>query len=254
MFFYSSKILHFLLSPVTWILIILVTALGLKNKKKARRVLISAVCVFFVFTNSFIADEFVRLTETPMISESQLSKYDAGIVLGGGMVTIDRDMDRLIFQQNTDRVMQAVLLYKKGIIRKILLSSGSGSIVFKDMLEASLLKKYLVETGIPLNDILVDTLSRNTYENAVNTARIIHDSLAGGKFLLITSALHMSRAKACFKKQGIEVDIFPTSKMTGSRRWDIAFLLVPEVSNLVVWEKLLHEWLGYITYKFAGYI
>jgi uncharacterized SAM-binding protein YcdF (DUF218 family) len=253
MFFYISKILHFLLSPLTWIIILLVVSLLLKNKIKAKRVFTSALCVLFVFSNSFIVDEFVRITETAMVSEKQLGRYDAGIVLGGGMVTIDRENDRLIFQKNTDRFLQTIHLYKRGIIRKILLSSGSGSLVFDDILEASLLKKYLIELGIPDKDILVDSLSRNTYENAVNSSKIINDSLKGGKFLLITSALHMARAKACFSKQGISVDVFPTSKMTGGRRWDIGHLLVPDAGNFERWEELLHEWMGYLIYKIAGY-
>jgi uncharacterized SAM-binding protein YcdF (DUF218 family) len=255
MFFFVSKILDFLLSPVIWILILLVTSLLLKNQKKARRVLISAVFIFFVLSNSFIVDEFVRLTESPMVSDEQLGNYDAGIVLGGGMVTIDRADDRLIFQQNTDRFLQAIRLYKKGKIKKIMLSSGSGSLVQKDILEAALLRRYLTETGIPVKDILIDSLSQNTHENAVNSAAILHDSLPGGKFLLVTSALHMKRAKACFKKQGVETDIFPTNKCTGKqRRWDLNFLLVPDAENLIKWEKLFHEWLGYLVYFFAGYI
>jgi len=253
-FFYISKILHFLISPLTWILILLLTALLLKNSRKARRVLIAAVCIFLFFSNSFIVDEFVRLSETQMVMDEQLGTYDAAIVLGGGMVTIDRPHQRLIFWDNSDRLMQVIRLYKKGIVKKMLFSSGSGSIVYSDIREAALLKHYLAEIGIPDKDILVDSLSNNTHENAVNSAGILRDSLPQGKFLLITSALHMARAKACFKKQGIDADIFPTSKMSGKRRWDIGFLLVPDVANIATWERLLHEWLGYVVYYIAGYI
>jgi uncharacterized SAM-binding protein YcdF (DUF218 family) len=254
MFFELSKILQFLISPLIWILILLLTALIIKNRKKSVRLVISALCMFFFFSNSFIVDEFIRMTETPMVYDEQLGYYDAGIVLGGGMVTIDRTGDRLIFQDNTDRVLQAIHLYKAGRIKKILLSSGSGSMVFKDMLEGALLKRFLIDDGIPQKDILVDSISRNTYENAVNSAQILRDSLPGGKYLLITSALHMSRARACFIKQGIIVDIYPVSKRTGQRRYDIGFLLVPNVENLEMWENLLHEWFGFIVYKMKGYI
>lgn len=254
MFFEVSKILHFLLSPIIWILVMLLTALILRNKKRSRQLLIAAVSAFIFFSNSFIVDEFTRVTEMPMIPDSQLGTYDAGIVLGGGMVTIDRSGDRLIFQENTDRILQAIHLYKKGRIRKILLSSGSGSIVFKDMLEGALLKRYLIETGIQGKDILVDSLSRNTYENAVCSAKLLTDSIPVGKYLLITSALHMARAKACFLKQGLTVDVYPVSKKTGQRRWDIGYLLVPEVENIEAWQKLLHEWVGYLVYDIKGYI
>jgi uncharacterized SAM-binding protein YcdF (DUF218 family) len=175
-------------------------------------------------------------------------------VLGGGMVTSDEESDRLIFQQNTDRILQAVRLYRTGHVKKILISSGSGSIVYKDMLEAALLKRYLLETGFPAADLWVDTVSRNTYENAVHSARMLNDSLPNGKFLLITSALHMHRAKACFARQGIVADEYPVSKKTGKRRWDLGYLLVPDVENFMSWEKMLHEWVGYLTYRIKGYL
>lgn len=255
MFFYFSKILHFFVSPLSWIMILLVLALWWRNRPRGRRLLVAAVSLFFIFSNSFIVGELARLSEIPMVSRDEQKSYDAAIILGGGMVTIDRPADRLIFQQNTDRVLQAVMLYKKGVVKKLLLSGGSGSMVYKDMLEAPLLKRYLVLTGISPEDILIDSLSRNTHENAVNSAKILHDSIPGGSFLLITSALHMKRAQACFTEQGVATDAFPANKITGQhRRWDVAYLLVPNFENFSLWEKLLHEWIGYLAYLMAGYV
>lgn len=254
MFFILSKIFYFLLSPLIWCLLLLLLGLVLRKHKRSRGMLIASLIMFFVFSNSFVVDEFMRMTEEPMVSMESIGTYDAGIVLGGGMVTYDQEFKRLIFHDNTDRVLQAELLYKQGRIKKILLSSGSGSLVFRDRLEAPLLRDYLVQSGIPAADILVDSTSDNTRENAVNSSRLLNDSLPGGKFLLITSALHMSRAKACFVKCGLQPDVFPVSKKTEKRRWDIGYLLVPEPANLVVWNKLLHEWIGTIIYKFNGYI
>jgi uncharacterized SAM-binding protein YcdF (DUF218 family) len=255
MFFEFSKILDFLLSPLIWGLILMLAALVLRNKVKARRLFISSFVILLFFSNSFIVDEFVRLTEAPLPVKQCICKpYDAGIVLGGGLVMEDEETGTLIFQQNTDRMLQAVKLYKQGKIKKILLSSGSGSVVFKDALESSMLRSYLIDIGIPAGDILVDSVSRNTYENAVCSAKILTDSLPGGDYLLITSALHMKRAQACFLRQRILTVAYPVSKKTGYRRWDIGYLLVPNVENFRTWEKLLHEWVGYLVYEIKGYV
>jgi uncharacterized SAM-binding protein YcdF (DUF218 family) len=237
-----------------WILFFFLLGMVLYRRKVSRKLLIAALCMFFIFTNSFITDEMIRITEAPMITLEDSTTYDAGIVLGGGMVTIDRPMDRLIFQDNTDRVLQAVELYKKGRIQRILLSSGSGSMIFSDIYEGALLRRFLIDTGIPDSVILVDSTSRNTHENAINSVQLLNDSLPNGKYLLITSAMHMYRAQACFSKLGCETTAFPVSKKTGDRRWDLGFLLVPEVENLRQWEKLLHEWVGILMYKMNGYI
>ncbi len=254
MFFALSKILDFLLSPMIWIMLFFLLGMILHKRKISRKLLITALCIFFIFTNSFLTDEMLNLTERPMVKLNDGVTYEAGIVLGGGMVTIDRSMDRLIFQENTDRMLQAVQLYKEGRIKKIILSSGSGSMVFRDMYEGALLRRFLVQTCIPPQDLLVDSSSRNTRENAINTVQLLKDSVPHGPYLLITSALHMERAQACFKKLGCETTAFPVSKKAGERRWDPGYLLIPQVENLRVWEKLLHEWVGSIMYKINGYI
>ncbi|MCK5170902.1 MAG: YdcF family protein, partial [Bacteroidales bacterium] len=145
-------------------------------------------------------------------------------------------------------------LYKKGIINKILISGGPGNLVFRDQYEAVLLKEFLLSIDIPEAHILVDSVSDNTHENAVFSANIIKQELNEGKYLLITSSIHMKRAKACFKKEGIIVDIYPTNKHAGPRRFQLDHLFLPDHINLLVWDKLIHEVLGYIVYDVIGYI
>lgn len=253
MFFEVSKILHFMLSPVTWIGILLLLSLIRFKRRFGKSLLIGTWVAFLFFSNSFIVDEFMRISEYGSSEETDTEVYDAGILLGGGMVT-STSGGELIFQQNTDRLLQAIDLYQKGRIRKILISSGSGSMVFRDMLEGALLRRYLISIGIPDSVILVDSVSRNTYENAVQSARIIRDSIPQGKFLLITSALHMPRAIACFRKQGIFPVAYPVSRKVGPRRWDPGYLLLPNPENFMVWEKLLHEWTGYLVYRMKSYL
>ncbi len=253
MFFIISKITAFLLAPLTWIILLLLAGLIVKNAKRKKRLFIAtAFCAVF-FTNPAIIDEILRCYEEPYIVNDKTATYDAGIVLGGGMVTIDFIHDRLIFHENTDRFLQALHLYKNGQIKKIILSGGSGSIVFKDFLEGPLIRRYLVDIGVPDSAILVDSTSNNTHQNAVNCAEIIKAKCDGGRYLLITSALHMKRAKACFIKQGIMVSPYPTNKYVGPRRTDIGYYLVPEAEALIRWEKFIHESLGYLIYKIMRY-
>jgi uncharacterized SAM-binding protein YcdF (DUF218 family) len=227
-----------------------------KNPKRKKRFLLSAIIMFLFFTNSVIVDEAIRFWEMPMKKNSELQKYDVGIVLGGGMVNIDRMYDnRLIFQSSTDRILQALDLYETGTIDKILISSGSGSIVFKDMLEASLLRNYLLKIKVPDSAIIIDSTSKNTFENAVNSVKILKEKYPNGKFLLITSSTHIRRAQACFKKQGLKFDIYPTNKIVSDvRRWDLSYLFVPNIECFSYWEKLIHELIGYFSYKIMGYV
>ncbi|MEI6123731.1 MAG: YdcF family protein [Bacteroidota bacterium] len=254
MFFIISKLGAFLLSPLTWVVLLLLCGLVIRNSKRARHYYLAGFIAFMFFTNAPIIDELVRAWEEPMMIPAANEHYQAGVVLGGGMVTIDTDYDRLIFRENTDRFLQAFSLYKNHIIKKIIISGGSGSLVFKETIEATLIKRYLTDVGVPLSDIIIDSTSNNTYENAVNCTKIIGSRYQTGRFLLLTSALHMRRAAACFGSQGQCMVMYPVGKMVGKRRTDIGYYLLPDTEALIRWEKYLHEVLGYLSYTFMGYI
>ncbi len=255
MFFVISKILGYLLTPLLWIIVLIVLALFQREHRKTKRYLSIALGLSLFFSNNFLADEFMRMWELPVVREAQLAPvYDAGIILGGGMIQQDSQTGRLIFRSNTDRFLQAMDLYKKGRIKKMVISGGAGHLLYRNMLEASLLKKYLVGIGIPEQDILVDSLSDNTLQNAVNTAKILKEHIPGKNLLLITSSSHMRRAMACFTKQGMHCTPYPTNKMTGRRVYSFQHLFVPEIRSILFYDTLIHECLGYVVYKVIGYI
>ncbi|OPZ97569.1 MAG: hypothetical protein BWY70_01456 [Bacteroidetes bacterium ADurb.Bin408] len=150
--------------------------------------------------------------------------------------------------------MQAVYLYRENRIKKILISGGSGSLIFRDMREAVFLNDFLVNTlKIPQEDILTDTVSDNTYQNAVESARIIKEHFTNPKVMLITSAFHMRRSKMCFKKQGLNVIMYSTDLTTGPRRYQFEHLFMPSMQSLVQWNKFFHEIIGIVMYKIMGY-
>lgn len=257
MFFVISKILSYLLSPLFWILALMILSFFIKNRKKSRRILLVTIVLFYLLSNHFIVDEFMRVWEEPMTEYKDLAKeYDVGVVLGGYLVTIDKKYDRLIFKKNTDRILQAVDLYNNKKIKKILISGGPGNIIYHDMYEAPLLKRFLMSLGIPDTSILVDSTSNNTYENAVNSKKIINENFPENiKALLITSSLHMRRAAGCFRKQNIDFDKFPTDKYIGeNRRYNVEQLFIPDLDSFIYWRMFIHEFTGYYIYKMMGYI
>lgn len=255
MFFILAQVFSFLLNPVTWIVALLLIAVFIKNTIWSRRCLKYAVILILFFTNFFIADEVARLWEYPVTSNSELARsYDVGIVLGGGMITIDKQYDRLTFRNNVDRILQAVSLYKEGRIKKMLISSGSGSLVYRDMLESSLLKKYLITIGIPDSAMIIDSLSDNTHQNAINSAILLKKYAPGGKYLLITSSVHMRRAIGCFRKEGVQVTPYCTNQITGKRIFDFGHYFIPNLEALTNWEKIIHEIAGYMMYFVFGYL
>ena len=255
MFFIISKLYSFLLTPFVWLFLLMLIMLITKNQKRLKKLMIITFCIFYFFSNSFIAGEFVDLWEFNMTPKEKLAQsYDVGIVLGGGMIQIDKKLNRLIFRNNVDRIMQAVDLYKEGRIKKILISSAAGTLFERYQNESKLMKPFLVRIGIPAEDILIDTLSDNTRQNAVQCAKILKKDFPGGKYLLITSAFHLRRANGCFRKVGLNVTPYATNKITGIRKYYFDYLFIPNLEALNNWNSLTHEVFGYIVYAVMGYV
>jgi len=135
-----------------------------------------------------------------------------------------------------------------------LISSGSGNLFNPDSREALIVQKYLLEIGIPSRDILVESESRNTRQNAVNSAEILNKSYPNGKFILVTSGYHIPRAEKCFKKLGIDVTLYGVDHYAGFRKYSLRNILLPKTYALFKWDLLIHEWVGMVSYKIMGYV
>lgn len=252
MFFLLSKLLAFIIAPLTWIITLLFVSLFSKDEKRKKKCLRWALGLTLFFSNAFIFDECMRNWEIPATKYGDLKTYDNGIVLGG-ILTYDEEYDRLQFQRGADRLLQAIELYKHGFIKKIIFTGGSGSILHPDKKEGMFVKRYLLTLGIPEQDFFIENESRNTHENAVMTKQLIDDKNIKGDFLLITSAFHMRRSLACFKKAEITVVPYSTDRYSGPRKFEFDHLLIPNFSAINDWNNFLKELVGFITYKIMRY-
>lgn len=253
MFFILSKIIAFLTVPFTWIIGYVLWGVFAKKKHNKQVAFITAAFLTLLFTNSIIFDEFMRVWEFDGKTKEEVAHHDVGIVLGG-MVAYNMDLERISFRRGSDRLWKAVELYKMGKLDKLLLSGDSGSLIEDGLNEAQQLKAYLVQLGIPAEDILTETRSRNTHENAIETAKTLKNHPEFDSYLLITSGYHMRRAKACFDKVGLKVDTYSTDLYTGKRYLTFERLFIPNIEVMKNWNLLSHEITGYVVYKLMGYI
>jgi uncharacterized SAM-binding protein YcdF (DUF218 family) len=254
MFFILSKILYYLLLPFTWIILIMGIVIFSKKAKVKKLASISAFTLLLFFSNDFIINEILlswEIQAKPILDYSD--DYDLGIILTGVTSTDKKPSDRTYFHKGADRVMHPVQLYKLGKIKKILVSGGSGRLVDVEIKEAESIARVLRDSGIPEEDIMLELNSNNTYENAKFSAEIIKEKFSGKKLLLITSAFHMRRAKACFDKQGLYPDVFPGDFYTFERKYS-PDVFIPNAYALSKWETFIKEIAGMLMYKLAGYI
>ncbi len=256
MFFILSKILAFIIQPIMWLVGASGWAVFTKNALKKRKILRGAFFMMVVLTNPFLMHQTYRFYETPPVAISSLrDTFDIGIVLGGFSNFETPADDRLNFNQAANRLTDALVLYKKGIVRKLLISGGDGNLLGGKSLEALKVQPFLLEMGVRQEDILLESNSRNTHENALFSKQLI-DSLYPNtsKLLLITSASHMPRSMGCFRKVGLKVLAFPAHFVGKKPSWDTSYWLKPDAQAFMNWESIIKEWVGYVVYSLQGYI
>lgn len=253
MFFILSKILQFVINPMVWIVFIFVLTLFTKSIRKKRKRLIGGICVLLFFTNGLLSELAFKSYEGEPKPIENLEVYDVGVILTGVVQTRMKPRDRVYFSKGADRVTHALHLYKIGKINRVLISGGSGEVIGEKYPEADLIKGFLIMSGVPDQDILVDNKSRNTRENALFSAEILEKEEGVNKVLLITSAFHMTRAKGCFEKVGLQVDTFKTDFRCPPLEITFSSILIPSSEAIGKWSVLIHELVGLATYRLLGY-
>ena len=151
--------------------------------------------------------------------------------------------------QYADRLVHAVALFKAGKADYILLSGGSAP---GSRSEAHLMQDVLAIMGVPASALILEDQSRNTHDNAVNSAALLK-ARGMTRILLVSSAFHMRRADALFKRQGLDVIPAPTDFQQVILKATLP-AGIPGVKNLYRTTEALHEFVGYEVYRLRGWL
>ncbi|SFA89808.1 Uncharacterized SAM-binding protein YcdF, DUF218 family [Rhizobium sp. NFR07] len=175
------------------------------------------------------------------------------IVLGGVFESeVTSARGGIEFNQAADRFVEALRLALKYPQSRILISGGDGSFsgVYEGEAQAS--ERFFTAFGVPADRMVKDNTSRTTYENTVNTAQLLE---AGGlkDCVLITSAFHMPRSLALFKKAGIAVTPWPVDFRT-SGKITLGLDFTQPALNAQLTATAVREWMALIGYRIAGRI
>jgi uncharacterized SAM-binding protein YcdF (DUF218 family) len=133
---------------------------------------------------------------------------------------------------------------------RLIFTGGTASLRDVADTEASAVRQLWLALGVPPQQMLFETQSRNTWENALFT-RALTRPKPGETFLLVTSAYHMPRSVGIFRKAGFRVIAYPADYMTFGDSRDYTPIHL-EYNNLEMLTAALHEWMGLIAYHLTG--
>ncbi len=243
------------LGLVTVILIVGIVAF-FARKRYSIWCFITAGTLLLLFSSRIVSNLLVGILENRYYSVQPLAdSCSAIVVLGGGGQITERNTTRLEVNDAGDRIIHGARLYKKGICRRIITSGGTVDPALKDVLPEGLHNAMLlIEMGVDSNDIIVEKKAKNTYEHGPYIAQILDSLGLPRKIILVTSAAHMIRSEAVFKKHGFTVYPAPTDFQKAITKRTFIFNLFPNSSSLDISTRAIHEYYGLIGYKLLGWI
>jgi uncharacterized SAM-binding protein YcdF (DUF218 family) len=255
MFYIASKFLTFFVMPIGILCFLLICAISTKNRNKSKKLVFTAFIFLYIFSNPLLINELLLCWEIPPSSISDIKTHDVGIILTGGTTNDDKlPQENIFLGKSADRIGQILELYKRGKIKKVLISGGEISVLGKTpKKEVEEIAKYLIISGIPRDSIFMEIHAQNTQENALNCSKILKKHFKNQSYLLITSGFHLRRASACFKKVNIKIDTFGANYLSHERVY-FWYSIFPKEEHLAYSQLIFREIIGYCTYKAMGWI
>ncbi|MEW6682025.1 MAG: YdcF family protein [Nitrospirota bacterium] len=258
-FVYAAyKIVKIAVYPLSWILLLLVLALfGLwrGRRRLLQTCLVAALVLTYGLSLPPVARTLARTLEHRYPEPARIEKppakpwYDAVVVLAGGVSRRGglRAEDQLQ-PASLERLLCGRSLVTQGLAPVLVLSGGNADPFADYTPEAEIMARTLQTFGPSPATIEIESRSRTTYENAVETKKLLG---ARVRIALVTSALHMPRAMALFKQHGFEPAAFPCGYLAGARESGIKEYL-PDIRNLHHSTRAINEWVGLWLYDLAG--
>jgi uncharacterized SAM-binding protein YcdF (DUF218 family) len=256
-FYFFSKILDVLLSPLAWAILLCLYAARRRRHARGRRArrwpALTAALVLYVFSIEPVANALTASLETPDTNTARDGvTYDAVALLGG--VVDDRATfthRQPSYNENIERLLVTFDLLRTGRAKVAVVSGGPVDGSRAEVVEAHVLGKQLVDWGIAPDRIVIEDQARNTRENAVYVAKIAREH-GWSAIVVVTSAFHVPRALDCFRAVSLRVDALPVDyKSYDVRRFSSSWL--PRAAFLGDSTRAIREIAGRAIYRAQGY-
>ena len=184
----------------------------------------------------------------PVLKVEETSNAKWVVVLGGGHVS-DPKLPEIsqISESSLVRLTEGIRLQRMLPGCKLILSGGA---TFDPAPNAEIMAKIALLLGINKQDLILESFSKDTKDEA----ELIKGLVGNEKFFLVTSAYHMPRSVALFKKKGMNPIPAPAGYGVKERQGLSPVIFFPWAKNLLKSEQAIHEYWGLAWAKIRGQI
>ena len=238
---YLHKLLPILLSPIFIVLILLIV--GLKKK-----IFIYLNLVLLTTTSLPIS---IKLIDSLIFDDDKTTYYgeknlDAIIILSGMMKVVKKDNENYYeWGEASDRFFEGMELAKKYPNLPIIFTSGLLPWSNIAVSEGEFLANYAIKHfNIDQSRILKTNIVKNTFEEASEISKVNNIK----NILLVTSYIHMPRAKLIFKRH--DFNVFPVKVDRLVTNHDTTLIdFLPSAKSFLIFNQYIRELLGYCYYQ-----
>ena len=161
------------------------------------------------------------------------------VVLGGGHVSDPRlSANSQLSGTTLTRLVEGIRIYRIVTGSRLILSGGAA---FGNISNAEVMADAAIALGVDKSDIVLETLSRDTEDEAMFIREMVMDD----PIVLVTSAAHMPRSMTLFEELGMAPVPAPTDY--GVKEGDDRLspgMFFPGADGLLKVESAFHEYLG----------
>ncbi len=250
MSFTISKILLSLITPPAGLMIIILVGLLTIGCCRwfGRFLVILGIALLYCLSISPVSDALLKPLESawPPLKDTHV-KAEAIVVLGGGV----RDSSWAGAAAGPGpeaeaRLVKGIVIYRSMHV-PLVLAGGNGDPFRAVPGDADVMQPLARALGVPTKDIIAENKSRNTLEAAKNLKQLVK----ARRIIVVTSAYHMKRAVAMFRKQGFEVVPAPAVYLSEQRPLSV-HSLIPRANALAASSAACSEYLSLLWYSLNG--
>jgi len=234
------------------------------GKRVGKYLVVLGIVSFLAFSSSPLSMALLaRLENTypALLDPTELGSVDSIVLLTtAAWGDTDVPVTSQVGETTQSRLMEAIRLYHLIPGANVVISGGPLDPDGGSPAVCRIVGDLANAMGIPKGRVILETNSTNTYENGVEVKKI----LGGKRFLLVTSASHLPRAVAVFRKLGMSpipapADIRsirhrPHFDGSGGRLLKEIISALPSSTHLAHSERALHEYGGFVWYWLRGWI
>jgi len=243
---FISYIAVFAVLPVPtyfFLLAVGVTAIYLRKAKTWLQVLAGLFCTWiYLFSTPAISNVGIRALEETEFLQPKGSPTHIVVLGAGWLQKTESGWHPKLGEDGWERLHRGFKEWQANPHLTLVLTGGSNQLGVPS--QAKLMADILVSWGVPVEQLILETSAKTTYQNASKVKQLLPET---SHISLVTSALHMPRAYRTFTKQGFEVTAIKSDSITIGRL--AAKSWFPSLSGIERSHDLLHEWIGLTLYK-----